>query len=124
MRHWVHNGSVESSNKSQPSVADTDPSTCASVHPTHMSISFLVNPEGVNTSNANFDNLAHASTPLFQQQLCAAGIIFSIPAVTSGLDNTAIASPPFDVFLGNSSRFVENCSSDPMQAVPLHVIPT
>ena len=43
---WVNNRSVENSNKSQPHGVDANPSACASVHPTPMSTSFLVNSEG------------------------------------------------------------------------------
>ena len=87
-----------------------------------MSTSCLVNPEGINISNANFDNLTQDPTPLLQQQSCAAGTSLSIPAVNSGLDNTAIAPPPFDVSFVKSSGFVENCYSNPIQAVLLHVL--
>ena len=121
---WVHNGSLENSIKSQPNVADANPSACASIHETPMSTSFLVNPEGVNIRNANLDNITQGPTHLFQQQLCATGIKLSIPAVTSGLDTTAIAPPPFDVSLVNSTKFLENCSSNPLEAVPLLVLPT
>ena len=89
-----------------------------------MSTSFLVNLEGINISRPNFDNLGRDPIPLFQQQLCAAGISLSIPVETSGLHNTAIAPSPLDVSLVISSRFVDNCSSNPMQAKPLHALPT
>ena len=55
----VHKGAVvENRNQSQINVADADPTACASVQPTTMGISLLVNPEGVVFNNANFDNLA------------------------------------------------------------------
>ena len=121
---WVQNGSVENSNKSQPIVADADPRACASVHSAPMSTSFLVNPDVVNISNATFDNQTRDSKPLFQQQSCATVIGLSIPAVLFGLANTAIAPPAFDFSLVNSIKFVENWSSNLMQAVTLHVRPT
>ena len=89
-----------------------------------MSTAFLINPEGENIKNANLNSLIRNPRPFFQQRSCAAGISFSIPAVTSGLDNTANAPPPFDISLVNSRRFVENFSSNPFPAVPLHVLPT
>ena len=88
-----------------------------------MNIKLPVNPEEVVINKAYFDYITRSPTPLFQQQLCAAGIILSMPTVTSGLDNTAIAPPTFDVSLVISSRFFENCSSNPIQAMPLHVLP-
>ena len=120
----VHNSSVnENSNKCQLKVFVADPNACTAVHPAPMCISFPVNPEGVIINCANFDDVTRDPTSLFQQQSCPAVISPSLLVVTSRFDNTATAPPPFDASLVVSKRFVENCSSNPFQAVPLHVLP-
>ena len=79
---------------------------------------------GLTLNIANFDDLTRDPTPLIQQQSFAARIGLNMPAVSSGLDNTAIAPPPFEVSLVKSSRFAKIGSSNPIQAVPLHFFPT
>ena len=125
MKDWIHNCSgVENSNQSPLNVADADPSACASVHPTPMGISLPVNSEGVFINDANLDDLPHDPTTLFQQQMCAARTDHTMPVVTSGLNDTALAPSQFDIAHVNPRRFVENCVSNPVQAVPLHVLPS
>ena len=115
MTDWVHKGSFENSNQSQLNVVDADPSACVSVHPTLMSTSFLGNPEGVNIIIANSGELTPDSTPLLQQQSCAAG---------KSLNDTAFAPPPFEIAHLNTRKFVENCVTNPIQAVLLQVLPS
>ena len=45
---WVHNGSVENTNRSQLKVGDAEPHACASVHPFSMGPSLSFDPQEVN----------------------------------------------------------------------------
>ena len=123
--NWAHSGSVvENSNHSQLNVVDAGPSACVSVHLTPMGTSLPVNPEGVIINNVIFDNLPRDPTHLFQQQSCAAATSLSMPVVISELNDTAFAPPTFDFAHVNPRTFVDNCVSNSVQAVPLHVLPS
>ena len=100
VRDWVHHGSVEICKQNQLSnVADAYPSARVSVHPTPKGTSMPVNPEGVNISIANFDDL-HCYP--------------SMPVATSRLNDIAFAPPPFDIAYVNPRTFVKICVSNPL----------
>ena len=121
---WVYNGSVQNNIQSQKNFTDSDPRACAFVHLLPMTSSLLVNTEGVNISKANFGDLTGEPTLLFQQQSCAAGTSLSMTVVNSGLNDTSIAPPTFEIAQVNPGIFFENSVSNPVRAVPVHVFPS
>ena len=87
-----------------------------------MVFSLPIESERVFINDAKIDDLPRDLTPLFQQKMCAAGTNHSMPVVTSGLNNTAFAPPPFHFAQITPRRIVENCATNPVQAVSLHLL--
>ena len=118
--HWVKN-----SNQSQLNVPDAVPSASASVLPIPIGRIFLPGkPERLFINDSNFDALLRDPKILFQQQSCASGTSLNVPVKTSGLNDNEVAPPPFDFANLNPRRNVENCATNLVQAVPLHVLPS
>ena len=85
------------------------------LYATAMATSLPVNPERLYIPNPNFDNVPRDPTTLFQRQSCAAEIGLSMPVLTSGLNNPALAPPSFKFPRANAKKVsqklrLESCS--------------